>query len=267
MRQHPLIGIYYIFNLLIAAMLVWPIINTVDKLLGQRRAGEQLFGQVDFTILVQLAHEFFGSFPILPILISSVFIFMAVAIFISSGTIVILSEKTYYNTARFCQGSISYYMRFLRIFILFLLSTGVMSFLYMIFSVLIIAVFGISFLPALFIVYIICLGMILMFFDYSRIFVVLQNQKKIRHSFIEAFRFIAHRFFSVLFLYLLYGLPLLLLLLLHMVLPDLHQMGNLIAFIYGQLFIVVRSYLRLSLLAGQTVFVQDAGHQLQMYTG
>ena len=169
----------------------------------------------------------------------------------------ILAGERPYTSVVFFQGGLSFYIRFLRIFLLLIIILMVFSFLYMVFSALIVVGFGAKLVPALVIGYSALLILLLIIFDYTRIITILHNHHKIRHALVAAIQFLINRFLSVTFLYILYLLPLLLLFLFHLFLPGLYQMGIIIAFIYGQLFLLLRSYFRLSLLAGQTVYAKN----------
>jgi hypothetical protein len=255
-RQHPLVVIYYLFNFLLSSLLTWPFVNFLSSILSRSCAGKRLFEQQDFTILIQLIYSHAQQLPAMPILLGYSVIFIFFSIVLSGGTLFVLSSERRFQIMRFFYGGILFYLRFLRLLALVTILTIFFTILYLIFFTLIMFGLGSWTIPILDILYLLLMGILLMLFDYARIITVLNDLRKVRRAFVEAARFVVNHLFSAGFLYLLYLLPVILLLLLHLILPDLYQMGVIIAFIYSQAFLLIRSYLRLSLLAGQMEFAQ-----------
>jgi hypothetical protein len=256
MRYHPLIGLYYLFNLIISSLLAWPFITILSRILSSSRAGERVFEQQDPTILMQLFHAYIGSIPVLPIFVGYVFIYVCLSLLISGGTLYSYTGPQSFSFIRFLQGGSIFYFRFMRLFLVFLAIVVIFSVMFILITFLTAIAITMKLVPLLYLLFFFVVGILLMIFDYARIFTVIYDMHKVRHALKEAIVFVIKHFFSVYFLYVLYLIPLLVLLISHFMLPDLYRMGSIIAFIYGQLVVVVRSCLRLSLLAGQTIYAQ-----------
>jgi hypothetical protein len=254
-RCHPLVGISYLFNLITAALITWPFVDFLSTILADGRAGEYLLKQYELTLLIQLFYQHTVHLPAFSIVSGYFVLYLLGATLMTGGILHIFTRYHSFDAINFFLGGIFFFLRFIRLYLLLFIF---LFFLFMLNIIIVIAmmiIFGSWILPVIIILTVIQFAILLMWFDYTRIMMVLHDRQKIRDALREAVRFVYKRFCFVSALYLLYWLPVFFLFVLHLILPDLSQMGVCIAFMYSQLIIVIRSYLRLSMLAGQTVYV------------
>lgn len=257
LHNHPIIGIVYLFNFVISALIVWPVITAFNDIIGGSGAGERLLEQSDMSLLLQIVDQLGDRVSLLPLFISYLLIYCTVSFFMNGGVLFSYSGRNSFTAARFIRGGIDYYLRFLRLFLLSLAIIAVIFIFYSLFSALIIFSFGLAFIPIMFIILILWMGILLVLFDCTRIRVVLYNERKIIRAFLTILSLRFKHMLAILYLSLLYAFPAFLLIGIHLLFADLYIMGALIAFIYSQVVIVIKTYLRLSQLAGQMVYLEQ----------
>jgi hypothetical protein len=204
-----LVGLLYLLNLLFALPLALAFRDFMTRALGDSLAGNQLMAGFDFTVVRDvLAKDGIGWFSLTRMLAWSIPVYLLASIFLTGGALSFLVHpQTRFSLAFFFQECGAYFLRFLRIFLIFstslLLLTLTLGLLLLV--LLGIVTIGSSSEVTATTVCVLCATIflfpaLLLFLaaDYARIFVVTSAERKMRSAYWEGLRFVRKEFFPVL---------------------------------------------------------------------
>lgn len=259
-----IILIYYLTNLLLGLLLLLPIRGVLGDFLGKSAMGQVLGGRLDMNFIFDL----FKQRSDLPSIFTStaplaVVLYWLALIFLSGGAFSLLRQSTSYSAAAFWGNCGAYFSRFIR------LSVWALPFLAL-FLVLPLAQAGLRRLvfggdPYQYVTYwsgwigyglttlsFILFGMVL---DYARIIAVRSEEKRMRRTVWQAFKFSLRHLFSTTGLALSIFLAGAILLLIYSQLADLLWAANgfvvLLLFLVQQGYMLLRAGLRIALFSSQ----------------
>jgi len=265
-REKKMLFWLYGFNLLFAYLITLPLSAMLSKALDKTLAAENVLQAFDFTIYSTIMNQF-GKGVNLGRTISTIgILYIIVNIFFAGGILKIFIEEKKFRLIDFFNGCVEYFNRFLRLFLFSVLFIIIAVITYLLISKL----FGlltensatehlpiILFILKIFIVGIM-LAMINMLFDYAKIMTVVNDYHGMFKTVKQAMMFVMMSpkktmglYFSYLFTVILF---MIIYLLIESFIPVTGWLTILIFFLWTQIFMISRIWIRISFFSGQYSF-------------
>jgi len=265
-----LLGIWYVFTFCLALLTAIPFSGFLSKTIGNSLAANELLNEFNYTIISDFLNEYGkGLFPIFNQSIGMLLLFFVGAIFLMGGVLnVFKNQGIHYRAANFWEGSAKYFWRLLRLSIYFLLIHTALLLVF----VLILFAQAEGFNPfkaqseMVFINAIRYVGVIYLFFavivamihDYAKIHVIHQEIFLMTRPIVETLGLVFKNFIPFFFLFLLNLLTLALFVWLYTIISNKIPNETIwLAFLIGQLFVLLRITLKLVNLAGAFYLYQQ----------
>ncbi len=257
-------GLLYVFNMLFALLLTFPIFQFLNSKLSHTLALEKLSQQFDFTVFNDILNEYGDIVGILSnqTLLSSL-LFLILSIFLVGGILNVFRHRDApFRFAGFWVGCSKFFWRILGLTILFLILQGIIAAIFFfIFNGLTAggldrfdseaAIYNRAIL--IFPFYSFFAMLFWMIQDYSKVLMV-QEDLSLFRSVIAGIKFVFGHFFSTFSLYFLNLLTFAILLYVYWQIPTGNAVGA--AFLLGQLFLVLRIGTKLLNLGSATVLYE-----------
>jgi hypothetical protein len=265
------VAIYlWIVNLLFAWMMVMPIYYLINNHVSRSLIGDQLLKGLDYLWLGDAFHKFQTTASIIPaLIIFPLLLYLLFHIFLNGGIIGRLKDmEAKVILADFFKDCGAYFGRFFRLFLIsipgYLLLVGIP------FGILsaILGIFtdnaasewpGIITSNLRYIIFILLFSMVNMIFDYAKIRLVMTDSRKVIKETWFTFKFLFKRlFFKAWRLYLMVGLLFVICTIIYLeisnLLPSHTMFLILIVFIWQQIYMMVRMWIKLTFFSAQMEF-------------
>ena len=253
----------YGFNLLFAYLVTMPLFMMLSQALDKTRAAEKVLQAFDLTIFLTIMDEFGKGVNLGRTLSSIGILYIIVNIFFSGGILKVFVEELNFNLKEFLAGCVEYFNRFLRLFLFSL----IFILLAIVTHLMISKLFGFltknsatEHLPIIlfvlkYLILAILLAMINMIFDYAKIMTVVNDFHGMYKTIKDAIMFVMMSPRKTLGLYFSYVLTVVFFLIIYLFLESYISVTGWITififFIWTQLFMLARIFIRLSFFAGQ----------------
>lgn len=258
-------GLLYVFNILFALLLTFPIFQFLNNKLSNTLALEKMYHQFDFTAVNDILNEYGDIVGILgnQSLLSSL-LFLVLSIFLVGGILNVFRHREVpFRFAGFWVGCSKFFWRIFGLTILFLILQGIIAAIFFfIFNGLTAggldrfdseaAIYNRAILVFPF--YSFFAMLFWMIQDYSKV-VMVQEELSLFRSVIAGTKFVFRHFFSTFPLYFLNLLTFAILLYVYWQIPTGNAIG--VAFLIGQLFLVLRIGTKLLNLGSATVLYEE----------
>jgi hypothetical protein len=256
----------YGFNLLFAYLLTLPISMMLSTALGNTIAAEKVLQAFDFTSLVTIVDQFGNGVNLWRMISTIGLLYLIVNVFFAGGILKIFIEEKRFKLKSFLTGCVDYFKRFLKLFLFSLVFLLLAVITYLLISKL----FGLltensatEHLPMmLFVLKVLILGVMLaiinMIFDYARIMTVVNDFYGMYKTIKQAMMFVIMIPRKTMTLYFLYLFTLIVLMIIYLFVESFINVTNwltiLLFFLWTQIFIISRLWIRISFFAGQYHF-------------
>jgi hypothetical protein len=262
-KQKKMLFWLYGFNLLFAYLITMPLSMILTAALDRTTAADKILQGFDYTIYTTIMGTYGKGFNIGRTIITIGLIYLIVNIFFAGGILTIFVQDKKFKLKDFLAGSVEYFNRFLRLFLLSLLFIISAVIVYLLISKL----FGLltstsatEHLPIiLFIFKILILGfmlaMINMLFDYAKIMTVVNDFYDMFNTVKQSIMFVMMSPRKTMGLYISYLITIILFLIVYLFIESLIEVTSwltiLIFFLLTQVFMLSRIWIRMSFFAGQ----------------
>lgn len=263
-REKRLLFLVYTVNLFFAYLLTLPVIMMFSEALTNTTAADKLLEKFDFTIVTNIFMHF-GKGLNLPTIIWPLGIFyLLLNTFLAGGIIQLFVSRQKFNFSAFVHACQVYYMRFLKLFALslfFILTIVVINSLLARLFEWITADATTERMPFIFfsgrlLIIIAMLIITNMFFDYAKIITIVNETARTVRAVELAWFFVSRRFIESTGLYKLYLGTAILSFFVYLVVESYLQVSTpwmvFVIFLWTQIYILVKIWIRLSFFAGQT---------------
>jgi hypothetical protein len=260
----------YGINLIFAYFLAMPVSMMLADGLAKTTAADQLLQAFDYPLYLSLINIFGEGLNLSRMLISFGILYLILNIFLSGGILSALTSNDNHTISTFFAACSLYFKRFFKLFLISFLFCIMAFAFYLLISklfALITADVTTEHLPLLlFVVKILLaiamLAIINMLFDYVKIMTVVNDYYKMMEAVKIGMMFVIMRFIKTVGLYMLYLLTAVLLFLIFWIVESMFKITNgmmvFIFFIWTQLYMFLRLWVRLSFFAGQYEFYRYA---------
>jgi len=268
-KEKKLIFLIYGIQVLLAWLMTLPVSSMLDKTFSASTSAQDILQQFDLIAFSTFFKDYLSKINIICIIVVFAIMYSIISTFIGGGIIWLYVTKSRFTLAEFLSRCVQYFARFSRLFLV-----SILFFITAILSTLVVNGFFESLtedsisevlpitLTVLSILLLIALfAFINMQFDYAKIITV--NEEKFKMFFVpfDSLRFIWQNFFKATALYGLYFLSAVILLGIYLLMESFLQVqsmtGIILFLILTQAFIILRQWVRLSFLSGQTIFYQN----------
>jgi len=256
----------YGFNLLFAYLITMPVSMMISNALDKTTAADKVLAAFDFTTLVTIVDHYGKGVSLGRTITTFGILYILVNIFFAGGILKIFIEDKKFSLKLFFTGCVEYFNRFLRLFLFSL----IFIIIAVIFYIAISSLFSLftenaatEHLPILlFILKILIMGIMLalinMLFDYARIMTIVNDYHAMYKTIKQVLMFVMMSARKTLALYFLYVFTLIVFLLIYLVVENLISVTGwltiLIFFLWTQIFMLSRVWIRMSFYAGQYSF-------------
>jgi hypothetical protein len=256
----------YGFNLLFAYLVTLPITMMFSKALDNTLAADKVLDAFDLTIFITIFNEFGKGIHLGRMITTIGVLYLIVNIFFSGGILRVFADDKRFTVRVFFDGCINYFKRFLKLFLFSLLFIAIAILSYL-------ALSGISsiitdnatteHLPIIFfLLKILIVGMILavmnMLIDYARIMTVVNDFHGMYQTLKQSLMFVLMSPRKTTLLYFLYVFTFIIFLCVYLLVESFIKVNStatvIIFFLWTQLFILSRIWIRMSFFAGQYSF-------------
>jgi hypothetical protein len=256
----------YGFNLLFAYLMTLPLSMMLTEAMDQTTAADKILQSFDFTIYKTVMDDFGKGVSFGKAIITIGLLYLIVNIFFAGGILKIFNEDKKFTFNVFLNGCLEYFNRFLRLFILSVLFFLMAILFYLLLSGLIDLFTENStteHLPViLFIFRIIILGILLaiinMIFDYAKIMTVVNDFQRMFETVRMALMFVMKSFRKTSGLYFSYLFTMIFFMIVYLFIENFISVTNwltvVLFFLWTQLFMLSRIFIRMSFFAGQYTF-------------
>lgn len=264
-KEKKMLFLLYGFNLLFAYLITLPLSMMLTKALENTTAADKILHSFDFTIYTTIMDVFGKGVHLGRTITTFSILYLIINTFFAGGILKIIMEEKKFTIIDFLKGCVEYFNRFLRLFLLSVLSIIIAIIVFMIFSK-ILGLFAENptseHLPFLFFTLkILFLGFLLalinMIFDYAKIMTVVNDFHKMYSTIKEAVLFVMMSPRKTISLYFSYLMTTVLFLILYLVIESFISvtgwMSFIVFFLWTQIFMISRIWIRLSFFAGQYV--------------
>jgi hypothetical protein len=256
----------YGFNLIFAYLITLPIAMMLTKALDQTTAADKLLQAFDFTIYTTIMDKFGTGVSLGRTITTIGLLYLVVNIFFAGGILKIFIEENKFKLKNFFDGCVEYFNRFLRLFLLSVLCIIFAILMYFLIS----KAFGLittnsttEHLPLIFfILKFLLLGFMLtivnMLFDYAKIMTVVNDFNGMFKTVKQAMMFVMMSPRKTTVLYFSYLITVIFLMIIYLLvenfIPVTGWLTILIFFLWAQIFMISRIWIRMSFFAGQYSF-------------
>lgn len=269
-RNKRLVLIYYLVNFLFGLMLMLPFRSLLRNFAGRSLLADELASRLDMDFLFEFIKNYQESFaPALVLLAMVILSYGAVRLFLSGGTLAVFANDHSVASSLFWSDASRYFGRFIRLLLWSFLIGGILLCLLLLWSAIQRLLFGRD--PYQYITYYgnwlnaglrhIGLIIYLMVIDYSRIYVVQTDERRMRAALWRGLKFVVRNFWRALGLALcLYLVGLAALGISYLIARQLQSPASaiiLLLFIWQQLYMVWRMLLQLVLFASEVRLYRD----------
>jgi hypothetical protein len=266
LREKAMLFWLYGFNLLFAYLVALPLSMMLSKALTNTVAADRVLQAFDFTIYLTIMDNF-GKGVSLGRTISTIgVLYLIVNIFFAGGILKVFIEEKKFNLKDFFAGCVEYFNRFLRLFLFSLIFIFMAIITYLLISKLLGLITESStteHLPLiLFILKILIFGamlaMINMLFDYAKIMTVVNDFHGMYRTIKDALMFVIMSPKKTVGIYISYLITILFFMIIYLVVESFISVSGwvtiLVFFLWTQIFMLSRVWIRLSFFAGQYSF-------------
>jgi hypothetical protein len=262
-RNFRLIFLIYLLNLLTAYLMTMPVSMMLTKALDQTTASADLLKTFDVTIFSTIIKQYGAGIDLVKLVLIFGSFYLFLNIFLAGGILVIISGMNRFSLAGFFSNCMLYVRRFFFLYlyaILFLILTIAIPLIAGSLADTFTEKAATEFWPVMIILLELSLGcafliILSMLLDYSRILIVEHGYNRILSTITEAFTFIWHNKTATFLVYSFYLIILLLTYSLYLIIErNIPVYNNFTLFTFllmTQVFIFLRTGLRVSLLGGQ----------------
>lgn len=205
--------VYYLSSLLFGVILTLPLWTSLRQFVGASEMGALLAGRLDWDFVIEFLHNNPSLLPTLQALLGLIFLLHTLwSLFLSGGAFAIFAAGRKYEPTAFWSGAAKYFDRFLRLAAWSLLPAFALLLLLFLPGLLKRVIFGSD--PYENVSYwmgwvtvgwsYVCLLFFRLVFDYSRIHVVMAEERQMRFALAEGLRFVLRHFARALALSLLF---------------------------------------------------------------
>ena len=265
-KEKKLLFWVYGFNLIFAYVLAMPISMMLSRALAKTTAAEKMLESFDYAIYSSIMEGFGQGISLGRLLISIGLFYMILNIFLSGGILSALIKGQKLNITEFLSECVLYFNRFLKLFLISLVLLLMVFLLNMLLS----RLFGyfteeaatehlsiILFMTRV-IILVIVLAFINLLFDYAKIMTVVYDYHKMMETVKLALMFIMMSLIKTVGLYKLYLFTAVGIFLLYWVVESALQVSSgfmvLVFFIWTQIYMILKLWVRLGFFAGQYSF-------------
>ena len=268
-QKKMLLFIYFI-NLIFAYLMTLPFSMIISGALKNTIMADKLLNAFDYTALSTIMNEFGAGFSFGSVLFVYGIFYLLLNTFFAGGIISLFHEEENFSLKQFLSGSIEFFKRFLRLFLISLIFIIVAFLIYSALG----GFFGLftkntitEFWPfVLFFVRILILGILLalvnMIFDYAKIITVVNDFTGMWKSTKNAIMFVMMSFRKTSGLYGLYFFTASLLIIIYLLIESYLHVGSglmvFVFFIFTQIYMLFKMWIRLSFFGGQYVFYKHS---------
>jgi hypothetical protein len=256
----------YGFNLLLAYLMTLPLSMMLSKALDKTIAAENILQAFDFTIYTTIMDQFGKGVQLGRTITIFALLYMVINIFFAGGILKIFIEGIKFNLKDFFSGCVEYFNRFLRLF----LFSALFIFMAILTYLLISKLFGFLTENAstehltiiLFITKVLILGILLaminMLFDYAKIMTVVNDFHGMYKTVKDSLMFVMMSPRKTMGLYMSYLITVLVFTMIYLIFESFLHVNNwltiIIFFLWTQLFMLSKIWIRMSFFAGQYSF-------------
>lgn len=256
----------YGFNLLFAYLITLPLSMMLSNALDKTTAADKILQVFDFTIFTTIMEVFGKGVNLGRTIITIGILYLIVNIFFAGGILKIFIEEKKFKLIDFLTGCVEYFNRFLRLFLISVLFLILALLMYLLISKL----FGFltdnsttEHLPViLFILKMFLIGALLaivnMLFDYAKIMTVVNDYYGMFKIVKQAMMFVMMSLRKTVGLYFSYLFTAIILIIIYLFIESFISVTDwltiLIFFLWTQIFMVTRIWIRMSFFAGQYSF-------------
>ena len=260
----------YGFNLLFAYLLALPVSMMFGEALDQTVAAEKLLAAFDLTLLASIISKYGAGISLNRLILTFGLLYFLLNIFFTGGIISHFARAEKFNFRKFITGCTDYIGRFFRLFLIsFLFLLGVLI-LFVLFSKLSgwitegaatehssVILFAIRL-----IIIGILLAMINMLFDYAKIITVVNNHTKMFRTVKSALGFVFSHSGRTILLFSLFLLTALIIMSFYYLIESVIHVNSglmiMLFFLWSQIYVLAKLWIRLSFFAGQYLFYDKA---------
>jgi hypothetical protein len=263
LNEKKLLFWLYGFNLLFAYILALPVSMMIANALDKTTTADRLLQAADITVLITFMMEYGKSISFVQLLTAIGILYIIFNIFFAGGILKTFVEEKKFELSDFFSGCIEYFNRFLRLFLISL----IFFILIIILNFLLSKFFGIftkdattEHLPfILFFLRVLILSFLLAFvnmlFDYAKIMTVVNDFYGMFKTVNQAFIFVMMSMRKTIGLYMLFLFTAIILMAVYLFIESLLNVTSglmvLIFFIWTQIYMISRVWIRMSFFAGQ----------------
>jgi hypothetical protein len=265
-KEKKLLIVLYAFNLLFAYVITIPVSSMLGRGLSGRPAASEMLSQFDITYFITITRDFGSGLDISRLLITFGLIYMLLNTFFAGGIIATLHDPERFSISRFFSACTLFFRRFLRLFLFSLIFFLVILIIFLLLQAITTSLTEDSatefwpvilfFIRLAFIIFM--LIMVNMLFDYAKIIVVVNDFNSMYSTIKQALMFVMMSMRKTVSLYMLYFLAFLLLLFLYLGIEQFISVSSgymvLVFFLWSQLYMLIRLFIRLSFFSGQYFF-------------
>jgi len=264
--EKKLLFLVYGLNFVFAYILAMPVSMMLSKALSKTTAADKLLQSFDYALYTSIMDGFGKGFSLSRVLITIGLFYLILNIFLSGGILSVFIKGQKFNLTGFLSDCVLYFKRFMKLFLISFMFLIGAALVYM----LITKLFGYftkdsatEHLPLFLfmirvVILIAMLAFISMLFDYAKIMTVANDYHKMIETVKLAMMFIMMSFIKTVSLFKLYLFSTLLILALYWLIEGaLHVSSGLMVlvfFIWTQLYMILKLWIRLSFYAGQYNF-------------
>ena len=264
-----MIFIYYFANLFCGVLLIMPFRRTLNDKVSSTLLGDALGGTIDMNFLADflfnhrdLGSAWFGLAIVVPVF------YLLTNIFFSGGALSVFASEKKYSTALFWTGAAKYFGRFMRLWLMALPVFGLFFLLMLVEKGVTRLVFGadpyqnITYWAGWVRVGLFGVALLLshMFFDYARLYSVLNEETRMRHAWWFGLKFMFGNLGKALLLVIIIALIGVVGLAIYNLLADRlampHALVVVALLLLQQIYVLFRMLMKLSAFAAQTTFYQ-----------
>ena len=256
----------YGFNLLFAYLITLPLSMMLSNALDKTTAADKILQTFDFTIFITIMEVFGKGLNLGRTIITIGILYLIVNIFFAGGILKIFIEEKKFKLIDFLTGCVEYFNRFLRLFLISVLFLILALLMYLLISKLFSLVTDnttTEHLPViLFVLKMFLVGALLaivnMLFDYAKIMTVVNDYYGMFKIVKQAMMFVMMSLRKTVGLYISYLFTAIILIIIYLFIESFISVTDwltiLIFFLWTQIFMVTRIWIRMSFFAGQYSF-------------
>lgn len=270
LNEKKMIFWIYGFNLLIAYALTLPVSMILSNALDKTIATERMLSAFDLTIMTTIIRDFASGFSLFRWVITIALFYLVLNIFFAGGILNVFTNESRFKLSDFLAGCVKYFNRFLRLFAISLLFLIAVIFINMLLSKLsgfITENSTTEHVPVILFIsryffLILLLALTNMLFDYAKIITVVNDFHGMFGAVKISIMFVMMSMRKTTGLYGLYFITAVFLLVLYLIIESVIHVDSglmvLIFFLWTQIYMITKVWIRMSFFAGQFNFYKYA---------